>query len=204
MTGDVVCIVGGAPSYRQAPYGDPGARIWGLGMHWTYLPRVDRVFEMHDRSIWSDYLGQDPGRYAARLASADVPVVMREAHPDVPRSEAFPFDAVEARFGDVAAEPGPALYGSSFDYMLAYALTRDPLPAELRLYGIHMDEGREYAHQRPSASYWIGLARGMGVPVWIHPDAADLCRTPNPYGSRAWFGAGADDAPRRRHVETAA
>ena len=184
-----IAIVGGAPSYHDTPWSDPDLAGWTLGMHWTFCERVDRIFEMHARAIWGDYLNVDPDAYARRLNAAGVPVTMRETWGDIPTSEPFPFD-------DIAARWRP-LWGSSFDYLISAALFAGA--TAVRLYGVTMEPHREYAHQRASASYWLGVAEELGVDVWIHP-TSHLLRTlnPHPYGSRMWHEAGADAAERAR------
>jgi hypothetical protein len=44
------------------------------------------------------------------------------------------------------------------------------------IYGVDMAVGTEYVDQRPSCEYFIGLARGAGIKVYI-PPASDLCKT---------------------------
>lgn len=194
--GDTIVLVGAASSYKQTPWNDPDLRIWGLGVHMARMPRAGRLFEIHDPALWSQYGGSEE-RYASRLAARNVPVVMREPHPAVPLSEPYPFDAVRDRFGPLCLHHEPGYYVSSFAYMIAAALLEDP--AEIRLYGVHMSADGEYGYQKPNAEYWLGIAIGMGVRVWIH-QAAPLCRTRQPYGAVGWDEAGGHAEMQRRYV----
>jgi len=59
-----------------------------------------------------------------------------------------------------------------------------PAPAEnpeIIVYGVDMAVGTEYAHQRPSCEYFLGLAAGLGIKVTI-PDEADPLKTRFMYG----------------------
>ena len=58
---------------------------------------------------------------------------------------------------------------SSVSYMLALAISRKP--EAIGLFGVDMVNGEEYGYQRPNAAYLIGLARGKGIEVVLHPDS---------------------------------
>jgi len=47
---------------------------------------------------------------------------------------------------------------------------------EIGVWGVDMAVGTEYVNQRPSCEYFVGLARGAGIRVYI-PPASDLCKT---------------------------
>jgi len=68
--------------------------------------------------------------------------------------------------GEIRDRFGTDYFCSSIDYMLALALLEGA--KEIHLYGVDMSMTDEYAHQKPSAEYWIGYARGMGVTVVVH------------------------------------
>lgn len=58
---------------------------------------------------------------------------------------------------------------SSIAYMLDVAISRKP--EAIGLYGVSMAGDEEYAYQRPNVAYLVGLARGRGIKVTIHPDS---------------------------------
>jgi hypothetical protein len=145
------------------------------------VPKADRLFEIHDRANWLAHTSDH--RRVQRLNGAKCPVYMRELHADIPRAVVYPLEAVVSRFGDVCPNTRPDFFASTIDYMLALcALER---PDEVRLYGINMTGRTEYAYQLPSCQYWVGLLRGLGVPVWIHP-SSPLCKLRAQYGSPEW------------------
>lgn len=56
---------------------------------------------------------------------------------------------------------------STIAYMMDVAISREP--EEIGLYGISMAGDEEYSYQRPNMQYLVGLARGRGIKVTIHP-----------------------------------
>jgi hypothetical protein len=122
---------------HNAPYDDPGVEIWAIARHQGWTQRTDVLFEMHDRAIWADYLGE-PG-YAQKLNQLGIPVWMREHHDDIRMSRAFPFDLADHWFG--------RYYTGSPSYMLALAIVEGA--DRIELYGINGKDRAEYIYQRP-------------------------------------------------------
>ena len=50
---------------------------------------------------------------------------------------------------------------------------------EIHLYGIIMAKGKEYAHQKPSVEFWIGVAKGRGVKFRVHGYFSEILKTRN-------------------------
>jgi hypothetical protein len=55
---------------------------------------------------------------------------------------------------------------------------------EIHLYGVDMAVSTEYDEQRPSCEYFIGLARGRGIKVYI-PEESHLLKVRYKYGYEA-------------------
>ena len=152
-----VRIVGLGPSARGASKDAP-AEMWGLPWD-PFFPRYTRLFEMHDRRVFEKrgqgYLDQLIGeRYS--------PIYMHQAHTDIPYAAPYPIQSVIAQCGDY--------FNSSIAYMLALAITERF--ERIELYGVDMDPGSEEWHkERPCNEYLIGLAKGRGIDVWVHPDS---------------------------------
>lgn len=178
-----VALVGGTASKEDAPWKDPSWRIWTVATAVERCSRVDLLFEIHDRAHW---LAHTPDhRRVMRLNSHPVPVMMRETHPDIPRSVRYPLEAVVSRFAPVCPNSRPDYLQSSIDYMLAFAALNAADVEQIGFWGINMTGRTEYGYQLPSCQYWIGILRGMGVPVWIHP-TSPLCRMRAQYGTAEW------------------
>lgn len=176
-----VAIVGGTASRDDAPFKDPAWEIWTVATVVERIPRVHRLFEIHHRPDWLEHTPDR--RRVMRLNEAKCPVYMRETHADIPRSVAYPFEEVRARFGEVCPNTRADFFLSSIDYALALCAVEGV--EAVALYGANMTGKSEYGYQLPSCQYWIGLLRGAGIPVWIHP-TSPICRMRAQYGSPEW------------------
>lgn len=166
-----VAIIGTCPSSMNlAPFDDPSWEIWGLNtLHSFNLPRWDRWFDLHPPE-WTK--GVQEGRQWAWLtADHGKPVYMQEAHQDVPNSRQFPLAEITSRFG--------GYFTNTVSLMMAFAMLEGA--KEIGLYGVDMAQTPEYASQRPSCEYFIGLARGMGITVHV-PAESQLLKTAGIYG----------------------
>jgi hypothetical protein len=178
---DKLCIIGSAPSMKDAPYDDLSFDIWAvsgavysesLGMKrtpatdankWNDVYRVDAFFEMHKRLLFAEKV--------ERLAACGVPVIMQKAEPDIPTSRPYPVSSVAAVYGEE--------FSSSVSYMFALAI-REGYKL-IRFYGINLMHESEYASQRPGFKYYLGIARALGIEVWA-PDESRLTVAPDRYG----------------------
>jgi hypothetical protein len=164
-----VAIVGFTDSRKQAPWDDTDFEIWCLNALFKYkdVRRVTRWFDLHPRERI------DQIRIAQYRAFADkgVPVYMREAHDDLPSSEAFPFQSVTDEFGEY--------FTNSISWQIGLAILMGF--EEIHVYGVDMAHDTEYRFQRSNTEYLIGLARGRGITVYI-PSSSDLLKATHMYG----------------------
>jgi hypothetical protein len=171
-----VAIVGFANSTKdQAPYGDPSWEIWGMNQLYRFIPRFSRWFEIH-----TDYLfDQAPGTdYRGWMKTAGGPIYMITKDPEIPTSIAYPIDQMIAEFNlgrmrpqdKHAAEKG--YFHSTVDYMLALAISEGA--EEIGIWGIDMSHDTEYIYQKPSGSFWCGVALGRGIRLTVPPASALL------------------------------
>lgn len=190
-----IALVGGTASREDAPYNDPEWEIWTVATVVERIPRVHRLFEIHERECWLEHTSEY--RRVLRLNGKRVPVYMRQVHDDIPASVAYPLEAVVERFGPVCPNTRPDYLGSSIDYMLALCALMGTAEVEMvGLWGINMTGRTEYGYQLPSCQYWIGILRGMGIPVWIHP-TAPLCKQRAQYGTKEWSHSDVQERFRR-------
>lgn len=182
---DKICILGFADSRNEAPYADQGWEIWGVNDVYQYVPRVDRIFEVHELSGLGNRRNPE---HAQKLAQAQVPVYLAHEHPDMPNARAYPWDEVFREFG--------RYFTNSIGLMTALAILelteQTELPdgrtmrlakpgAQLAFFGVDMSALSEYASQRPNVEYMIGQAAAMGIAVLI-PQSSDLCKSGAIYG----------------------
>ncbi len=185
-----IALIGGAPTWRAAPYTDPTWTIWAhASCQPRHLPRVDQWFDLHRVETWRQGkawyrpTGEEPATYVQWLASRPQPVVMQQHYPVIPTSVAYPLQAIVEGFGIVPASwdipaDDPRWWGlvrnrgeftCTAAYMLALALFEGV--DELALYGIDFSGDDllqlERNYQRPGMKYWVGIARGLGIPVTV-------------------------------------
>jgi len=151
----------------------PSAELWGVTrcnvLYWREtLPDWDRWFDIHPvhpephhRGIlekrpeaWDWYMRQRGGR----------PIYLREAHPDIPDSVAFPRAAVE-HFLQPYFDGYPTQFTVSLDWMIPFAMMLGFQRIVLNGIGTRFDPDFQYEHM--GIWHWIGFARGMGIDLII-------------------------------------
>ncbi len=166
-----VAIVGFAPSCISAPYADESIEIWTMNFHHTQLPRSSRIFELHDWAI------VESEGFVESFRSSKVPVYLQESRPDVPMSVTYPIREMASEFGvDGRANP---YFTNTISYMLALAIAEGF--EEIQVFGVDMSHSTEYGSQRPSCEFFLGIAKGRGIRLVMHPDS-ELLQTPFLYG----------------------
>lgn len=165
-----VAIVGYAQTRDLAPFSSSEYEIWGLNDLYRFIPRWDRWFNMHDEE--TGLTGHTPfAELVKEYAKWDAPVYMIDKHPDVPNSVKFPLEEIRKLYGDY--------FTNSISYMIAMAIYENF--DEIAIYGVDMADGTEYANQRPSCEYWMGVARGKGIKIYT-PVETSLLKTRYLYG----------------------
>jgi len=190
-----VYIVGCANSKNVLSWDDPDAEYWGVnnlygvpieGAHY------DRWFEIHN--IWQDpktdkmlrrnmneFRGQDVLNYMQGLASLKCTVYMQKHWPNlIPYSIPYPLDEVVQFFQNKGINLDVCRYITNtiaYEIMLAIYLGFE----EIHVWGVDMSVGSEYEHQKACCEFWMGVALGMGIRVYV-PSQADLLKTRFLYG----------------------
>lgn len=152
-----LCIVGNGCTRDHAPFDDLDALIWTTASVAQNLPRVDRIFEIHD------------GVYPAdKLNSFGCPVMMKEENPEIQASQRFPIEALYDMFGHI--------FNGSMEMILAYSWIMGYDCIEL--YGIDFATEEE-VNRRFMFMYCKGKIEGMGGRVLISPGSqlVDVCKT---------------------------
>lgn len=166
-----VAILGAGPSRREAPWSDPTWEMWGLGRFWTWMPRWDLWFEMHQLSIFS------AEEVRALVQTVKVPIYMKQRYPSIPLSRRYPIELVSRGHA--------RLFTCTVCYELALAIHQGV--AQIGLYGVDLDlDGdtpREHTVERMGVAYWVGVARGRGITVDV---AGTVLTHPYLYGLQYW------------------
>lgn len=165
-----VAIVGWASATRdKAPFKDESFDVWGCNELGKYIQghRWTAWFQLHSRA---EMLRLCPDRLEW-LAAQTVPVYVFEPFPEVPKAILYPHEQICQQFRPY--------FNSTVDWMIALAIVRGY--KEIHLYGVEMAMDAEWSHQKPSCSYWMGLAEGMGIKIVI-PDGCSLLKVAYVYG----------------------
>lgn len=171
-----VALIGYTFSNRQAPWDVDGWELWGMNNMHTVIRDATwhRWFDLHDNAL----IDSDPEHVAWLRQEHPFPVLTMAPRPDFPSARLFPKDELVTRFG--------TYFTNTVSWQIAYAITQVEWArgdgAEIGLWGIDMAQGTEYAAQRPSCEYFMGLAEGMGIKVTV-ADTSDLLKTASLYGS---------------------
>ena len=164
-----VVIVGGGISSAAVDW-QTTADIWGLAAFGPRMKRCDRWFEIHPLST---ILPRD----LAVCKASQVPVYMGRHYKHIPQSVRYPIEQV--------LEIGDCIFTNSYCYEIALAIMEER--PEIFLYGLgELGQGsaRERTFERMGMAYWIGLAKGRGIPV--HLPARDSLVTFPLYGLNYW------------------
>ena len=175
-----IAICGTATSSREMVNDLPSeVERWGLNNGYKFLRQRDRWFEMHNPSN-SRRLSHDKD-YREWLGALEIDLYMIEATEEFPKSIAYPLKAVTEAFDS-------AYLTSTMSYMVALALyehqqavraEEETKPLEdslsqrvsmIYVFGVNMTVGTEFAHQKASFEFWLGMANGMGVNVALPPN----------------------------------
>ena len=152
-----LCIVGGGVTKDKAPFNDPEAIIWSTASVGLGLPRCDAIFEIHDNAFKPEDLNK-----------SSAIIYMKDKREDVPNSERFPIDLLEAAYGK--------RFNGTVVMMLAYAGLRNY--ENIELYGVDFSSDDEYA--RRNMFYWMmGYLSAQGYKIEICPGGylKDTCAT---------------------------
>jgi hypothetical protein len=163
------------PHKMKAPFNDPEFEIWSIAHACLGdpIPRCDRIFEVHK---WDEVVKWgSPGAWAM---FPNVPVYLQEARSDVPNSLAYPFDRIVEKF-NIFHDRKEVNMTNSISWMIALAI--DEGFEEIHIYGVNMSHQSEYQSQKPSCEYYLGLAKGMGIKIYV-PSESDLMKSYFLYG----------------------
>jgi len=171
-----VALVGMATTTcALAPFEDRDVEIWALNeMHaFSWLKRADRWFQIHHSTSWRrDIAKRNVHGHREWLQEnpLDIPIYMQYYQEEVPKSIQYPLREVcEIAFKNIRRGDAKIKYfTSTFAYMMGIALL-DKFE-RIELYGFEMSSGDEYIEQKGCAEFWIGLASGLGIEIYMPPN----------------------------------
>jgi len=174
-----LCILGTAESLAEAPFGDETVEMWAAGTAIAFpaCERADKVFELHPRRYWG------APNVMERYVEFKGEVIMQDHYDEIPNSIAYPHDEIKDMFHlDVM---GSNLYvTNTITWMILLAIYQGY--TDISLYGVHMSHSTEYAYQRSSCSWALGIIHGMilsGKPYRLHiAEASAILKAEYEYG----------------------
>lgn len=190
LKGNKVCIVGFTGHKDEAPWDDPEFDIRLCNNLWRHVDnRVpDRLYDPHPIS---EIRKGDPEHLKFLAENGMVPCYVVEQQPDWPTSITLPRSEIN-ECEDF--QPFGHYVTNTISWMIAHALYEGP-PRELWVVGVDMATGSEYASQRPSCEFWLGLAHQMCDKVYI-PQTSDLLKAAVQYG----FESDSEVTAKLRHL----
>lgn len=209
-----VCLVGYTTSREEAPYGNPEWELWGMNnLHKKpdvaeHLGEYSRWYDVHveDPAELDHPDGQGPKQNGDRAHLAwlrephPFPIFMLDPLEGATQVDGSPLPPLSERFGFPSAVAMPkaqilaqhlAYITNTVSWQIAHLLVEtigdeSYYLTDLSLVGIDMATGSEYASQRPSVEWFLGLAHGLGVELHI-PSSSDLLKTAFLYGSTSQY-----------------
>lgn len=172
-----VAVLGFVKHFSLAPFADPEFEIWGLNELYAHIPRWDRWFELHNRTLYENDRNRT-SQHIEKLKAMTCPVYMHQRHEDIPGSVPYPMAAICQAFANPCPEARPYLT-NSITYMILLTILEGF--KELHIYGVDMAHDSEYNSQRPSCEWAVGIAQGRGIKVYI-PSESDLLKANFIYG----------------------
>jgi len=167
-----ICIVGFAPGRELAPYADDSFEFWGVNEMYMAkeVKKIDVLFELHDLK-WIKEGKRYKEHFAWLRDQRKIPIVMQKHFDEIPNSVPYPRKEIEEAYG--------AYFTNTISWEIALAIRCKV--KEIHIYGVNMATDIEYQSQRPSCEYYIGLARGKGIEVYLPPES-DLLKCFYQYG----------------------
>jgi len=142
-----VAIVGFSDISRDlAPYDDPEWEIWGTNHVYQYVPRVDRIFEIHKIGELEAKYGDAWPAYRKFLSEFRGPVYMLERREGFPTSCRLPIDELK----------------SEFSFLNEEIKTTD-VPVDVRT--VLSRERKDAVTFKSTISYMVGMAILQGADV---------------------------------------
>ena len=171
-----VAIVGCGNSAKHVErlFGDLDKyEIWGMNqlfvIYPAIVPKATRWFQVHHED---KFLEGNHNTFEWMKEEHPFPIYVREKYvDDFPSAVPFPKHELLEEFG--------RYWGSCVAWMMGLAIHEEF--EEIHLYGVHMALPDEYANQKDGIEYFIGLARGRGIKVFV-PPTCELLKTPFLYG----------------------
>lgn len=169
-----VALVGFSPtSCSLAPYEETEVDIWGLNEEHFYpwMTRFTGWFQIHQPRSFRREIAKrgERGHYEWLKKHRGIPIWMIDLYPEIPDCEVYPLPEISAMFLPKlrVGETKRKFFTSTYAYMVALALYKGY--DRIETYGFEMTGDDEFERQKPGATFWVGLALGLGKELYFPP-----------------------------------
>ena len=170
-----IAIVGWAGTSRNlAPWQDDAWEKWGLNTMVQvplYAEKMSRVYQLHSPADVAKDEHEDPTYWKWMCENQRVPILMHFPHPAYPMAVQYPTEEILKKYRNY--------FTNTVSWMIAHAIEEGA--ETIGVWGVDMAANTEYAAQRPSCEYFLGIAEGKGIEI-VLPAESDLLRTAAQYG----------------------
>ena len=172
-------------------FNDPLHDKWLRNVPWTEAD----LKAVEDAVVYKDcYYGPEgiktPMEVGAPRRTTDFPIYVLDAKEfkDVPGAITFPFREIMVWLGEEYGEDYYSKAGhyifeyftSTVNYMVALAMYEGV--ERIELYGFEMSSKEEYSYQKAATEFWLGMALGRGIGIYLPPGCALLGENEKLYG----------------------
>ena len=166
-----ICILGRAPSWKEAPFDDESVEIWTLNNYmYKVVPRFDRYFEIHLPAYQGDAVFDS--NYLFFLKNNQDKLYIADKCDLYPNANIINHQHLVNKYGKY--------FTNSIAWMMAEALECENV-TDIYLCGVDLLQKEEYQVQRPCVEYFIGVAKGKGINVHVQPTST-LLKSEKLYG----------------------
>ncbi len=170
-----IAIIGWAGTSRDlAPWADPTWEKWGLNtmaQHTPYAAQMQRLYQIHSHEDIRLDQTDDPAYWQWMVQNQTIPIYMHFPQPEIPMAVQFPTEELLKKYRNY--------FTNTVSWMIAHAIEEGA--DTIGVWGVDMAAATEYAAQRPSCEYFLGIAEGKGIEIVLPPES-DLLRTAAQYG----------------------
>ena len=156
----------GGGQWEKAPFNDKNAgEFWGVNDTILFCPKIDVLIDVHhlkDVVRGKIKIRRQPDVIKAclkKIKKTGVLCYSTKEVKNIPNIKPYPLKEIIKEFDS-------DYFGSGPDYALALAIYKGA--TEIHTYGVLMVCSDEYAYQKPSFEFWLGVAKGRGIKTVIH------------------------------------
>ena len=207
LTKAKVAIIGLHDATRdKAPWDDPDWEVWAANEYAGpqfkgFIKHYERWLQIHTEDIWRRQNNWNDSGHVKWLQEfpTDKPLYMQKHFDDIPASVEYPLQQIKERFG---LDARTTFFGCTAAHSISLALFLGA--TTVGMWGVEANSQTEYGSERDSLSFWLGVAKGMGVEIVLPEQCTLLGQGRFVYGYEGLTGIRAVTLQKRLEVHTRA